>query len=186
MFAISRVALVGLLTTACSFNSDGTMKTTSATLGSQDEGGSGEPASSGAADDDDADDDANDSASSTSPPPPPPATGGPVDGSSDDASAESSGPMIDPTTDSGDPPSPNPYGDCDLGCPVAGSMCSWGGCSQPCGVSEECPSPTSGNALPECPYPNYSYCVLDCENGEICPDGMTCIGHRYGWTCGYP
>ncbi|HEX2881877.1 MAG TPA: hypothetical protein VHO25_20265, partial [Polyangiaceae bacterium] len=46
-------------------------------------------------------------------------------------------------------------------------------CLEPCTTAQDCPDPGSGNASLACR--NGSSCVLRCDNGETCPDGMRCV-----------
>ena len=46
----------------------------------------------------------------------------------------------------------------------------------PNGSVEACPDPTTGNATVQCVSLSTPVCTLFCENGETCPDGMSCIG----------
>ena len=52
-------------------------------------------------------------------------------------------------------------------------------CSSVCGSSSDCPSPTSGTARAECmtwsPAETRGECLLGCEGGAVCPDGMQCV-----------
>jgi hypothetical protein len=56
-------------------------------------------------------------------------------------------------------------------------------CAVPCheDTPSGCPAPDSGNAEPACfavdpGTPGSGSCVLHCDNGEMCPEGMTCVG----------
>jgi len=62
-------------------------------------------------------------------------------------------------------------GDCDMGLECNMFV---GYCSIDCdGDADNCPDPATGNAEPTCS--NFSgNCILPCDNGESCPDGMSC------------
>lgn len=47
-------------------------------------------------------------------------------------------------------------------------------CTLPCAQDDECPTPASGDAQPDCAGQNNDQCVLDCSGGATCPDGMEC------------
>jgi hypothetical protein len=47
-------------------------------------------------------------------------------------------------------------------------------CTLPCQDDADCPQAASGDAQPECAGPGGDQCVLDCSDGETCPDGMEC------------
>lgn len=93
--------------------------------------------------------------------------------------------MIDPSTDASDggtpddPQYPNCNGvntcasadqDClqfsDINMVVMANVCM-----PPCSVSEDCPPPATGNAVPFC---ELGFCRLSCNLGETCPSDMTC------------
>lgn len=50
-------------------------------------------------------------------------------------------------------------------------------CSRGCESSSDCPSPTSGTARAECIIHSggQAECLLGCEGGAVCPDGMQCV-----------
>ena len=43
------------------------------------------------------------------------------------------------------------------------------------GETSSCPEPTSGTALPVCDSLSGGTCILDCADGQSCPDGMQCV-----------
>jgi hypothetical protein len=48
-------------------------------------------------------------------------------------------------------------------------------CTLECESADDCPVPSSGEAVPVCEGPpDIDICALDCTDGE-CPDGMTCV-----------
>lgn len=64
-----------------------------------------------------------------------------------------------------------------------------GFCLRPCDVASDCPVPNTGTSKPECRAVTghatcnydpgtdcllFDRCVLPCDNGQTCPDGMTC------------
>jgi hypothetical protein len=62
----------------------------------------------------------------------------------------------------------------DLGCE---SFCQ---CQTPCMGDSDCPQPATGTATPECMedplgISSPTSCMLSCDAGQTCPDGMTCI-----------
>ncbi|HEX2878263.1 MAG TPA: hypothetical protein VHO25_01875, partial [Polyangiaceae bacterium] len=67
-----------------------------------------------------------------------------------------------------------------LKCPGSGAS-GWGNglcfsakrCLIPCETALDCPDPGSGDALMECL--NNSTCVMRCDDGQTCPDGMQCV-----------
>lgn len=55
-----------------------------------------------------------------------------------------------------------------------------GACSVPCGSVDDCPPAQGGNAPPSCVALEFGggACMLDCSDGQTCPDDMTCWGHQ--------
>jgi hypothetical protein len=64
-------------------------------------------------------------------------------------------------------------------------------CLRPCDTERDCPVPNTGTSRPECRAvtdhilqcpdyskgcPLYDRCILPCDNGQTCPDGMVCDG----------
>src|SRR5262249_43633376 len=83
---------------------------------------------------------------------------------------------------------PTGYGDCVNGGPDACTAAEpWlttafdgstvGLCTVPCEKVEDCPAPSSGNARLGC-GPNVPACLLFCDAGETCPDGMACVASQ--------
>lgn len=120
----------------------------------------------------------------------PPDTGG-AQGTTGLATDGADGPILTGVVTLGDgdppvdPPDVDPYGPCSAPCPVPGSACTEGACASPCLVDRTCPLPLSGSAAPECNAPYWDYCDLPCDGGTTCPDGMACIEHRFGASCGW-
>lgn len=63
---------------------------------------------------------------------------------------------------------------------VSGDGCL---CTHFCEVTENCPVPSTGNAIPECvPYGDFEIdghtaeCTLPCDADTTCPNGMFCSG----------
>ena len=48
-------------------------------------------------------------------------------------------------------------------------------CTRGCTSDEECPSAATGGAVPFCELANSDSCLLRCDGGQSCPDGMTCV-----------
>jgi hypothetical protein len=89
----------------------------------------------------------------------------------------------------GEEPTPNvvpPYGDCvnpqNASCENMGiclvddpAGATFGACAEPCADETECTASPGGDAVVSCQaFGDTSLCVLDCSNGETCPDGMIC------------
>lgn len=84
-----------------------------------------------------------------------------------------------------------PYGYCSAGnwdeteypddCPGLGAR-MWGAadecgscqCLVDCGKTSDCPTPESGTSEPVCVA---GHCNLPCDDGQECPDGMSCVAH---------
>jgi hypothetical protein len=68
------------------------------------------------------------------------------------------------------------WGDPELG--VCGETCM---CNYPCGTDADCPTPSTGTAVAVC---SQTYrpgsCQIPCNNGETCPDGMSCLSYHGG------
>jgi hypothetical protein len=49
-------------------------------------------------------------------------------------------------------------------------------CGPACDTLADCPTPATGNVVPVCDTVNYDpgLCVLPCDGGSTCPDGMAC------------
>ena len=47
-------------------------------------------------------------------------------------------------------------------------------CLHPCQDSRDCPAAPGGDAVPTCANFDGGQCVLDCQGGATCPDGMSC------------
>ena len=51
-------------------------------------------------------------------------------------------------------------------------------CVDDCMTDADCPVPSTGTAVPECwdkgPGFENDRCILPCDGGQVCPDGMTC------------
>lgn len=49
-------------------------------------------------------------------------------------------------------------------------------CTLECESADDCPVPSTGEAVPVCEGPpGTDICSLDCTGGVACPDGMTCV-----------
>ncbi|MFT3764524.1 MAG: hypothetical protein QM820_03250 [Minicystis sp.] len=52
-------------------------------------------------------------------------------------------------------------------------------CDHACATDADCPVPGTGTAVPYCGRTNS--CWLPCDNGETCPQGLTCLdGSQWG------
>jgi hypothetical protein len=58
---------------------------------------------------------------------------------------------------------------------VSGDCTVYAMCLYTCQSDADCPVPPTGTAQPTCRPENQRYCRLGCDNGETCPDGLTCI-----------
>jgi hypothetical protein len=59
-----------------------------------------------------------------------------------------------------------------LGTAGDGSDCY---CPRECGTASDCPVPDTGTSLPVCGrLSDFASCLLPCDDGQVCPDGMTC------------
>lgn len=94
----------------------------------------------------------------------------------------------------------------DPACEAPADLCAWtdgvtdgvapgGWCNRACNSPADCPLGTSGNAMPQCTYyGKYGLrCFLQCRDGAICPDGMSCVdvlhpneGGEYDHICIWP
>jgi hypothetical protein len=101
--------------------------------------------------------------------------GGSADGGTGGGGAGGPGtysyPLCDPDLGQEDNPACDP-----------GTICRNGYCAAACendlvenqiGTGEDCPRPATGNPEISCAL---GYCVMNCLNGETCPDGMVCKG----------
>jgi hypothetical protein len=122
------------------------------------------------------------------------------DGTSESTTEESSS-TGEPVTD---------YASCsmpaDPSCSSPADTCIWtdgvmdegspgGWCARECNSAVDCPWPESGTADPDCTY--YGElplkCILRCDVGQICPDGMVCreymftpeFGNQYDHVCAW-
>ena len=67
------------------------------------------------------------------------------------------------------------------------SFCS----ASECNVAEDCPPQPGGGDAPTVCVPlgngGENFCIISCDGGETCPDGMVCFGgacgHPSPWTC---
>ncbi len=105
-----------------------------------------------------------------------------------DTGTDNTGPVDDSTSDTsvkldmGGPPPDGAYGPCEecneMEICVGGQMQPSGVCGVLCNGDADCPSPPGGQDIaPECQPVNGDgtmVCVLPCNNGEGCPDGMIC------------
>ena len=55
-------------------------------------------------------------------------------------------------------------------------------CTAPCMFDADCPVPGSGDAMPVCAGVDGNECLLDCQDGRTCPDGMSCENIFAGGT----
>jgi hypothetical protein len=73
---------------------------------------------------------------------------------------------------------PDPYTECLVD---DDEQSSW--CSHWCVHADDCEVPPTGNAVVICWGHD---CMLDCSNGETCPDGMACGTVSGNGRCGWP
>jgi len=61
-------------------------------------------------------------------------------------------------------------------------------CTHPCERSDQCPQPSSGDAVAVCAGQDFDQCLLDCSDDATCPDGMECleIGDAEFFRCAWP
>jgi len=92
--------------------------------------------------------------------------------------------------DSSDDGSVREYAPCDGEASLCALATRFGGssgdgclCTHFCEVTEDCPVPSTGNAVPLCvPYGDFEVdghtaeCTLPCDAETTCPDGMFCSG----------
>jgi hypothetical protein len=69
--------------------------------------------------------------------------------------------------------------DADPVCPAPYDLCydfiqNFTVCTSPCGDATDCATPATGDATVVCAGQGGDQCLLDCGNGETCPDGMEC------------
>jgi hypothetical protein len=62
---------------------------------------------------------------------------------------------------------------------IVETVCGEGGCS----TGADCDPPSSGNAVPVCVELSIDTCMLDCDGGATCPDGMQCSSTTLGNVC---
>ena len=105
----------------------------------------------------------------------PPDTGdtGTADGPNTEGSESSSGgsgdPLYPPCQFDADPVCEEPYMAC------YDFAMGYSACTSPCENDGDCPQPTTGDAPAVCAGPMSDQCIVDCANGETCPDGMECV-----------
>jgi len=77
----------------------------------------------------------------------------------------------------------DPYGPCvdDADCPMEGSHCAqiledFSVCAPPC-EGDDCPYEVMTSAMPLCTQVanGAEGCVLLCQEGDVCPEGMVCV-----------
>jgi hypothetical protein len=102
-----------------------------------------------------------------------------VDGSTSATGSESGEPVAPyPACDPDGEPCPRGYDDCKV---ESDPPISW--CSHWCVHGNDCEPPLSGDAPAICWGHD---CMLDCSDGQTCPDGMVCGAVSDNARCGWP
>ncbi|HWB80340.1 MAG TPA: hypothetical protein VG755_35490 [Nannocystaceae bacterium] len=106
-------------------------------------------------------------------------TSDPGESSTSDPGSESGDPLVPyPACDPEGAPCPRGYDDCVV---ASDPPISW--CSHWCVHTSDCEPPLTGDAPAICWGHD---CMLDCSDGQICPDGMVCGAVSDNARCGWP